>query len=146
MGRSWRTLAVLAVLAAASCSAPDPGPTAAQAGQTLKSHIGQLMRLPRLHDVAVTDPGGADVACGAGGVKRTYAAGARFDGDPELLVDLLTGRMTGTWGYRVERVFIPDSVKTVLRLAPARVTVTLDVPADDRATITGETDCVPAPR
>jgi hypothetical protein len=133
-------MATLAFLT--SCSKPDTGPTAAQAGETLKSHITQLMRQTGLRDVEVTDPGGKDVSCGAGGTKRTYGARSTFEGDGEVLVNQLTGTLTGTWGYKVDRVFVPSSARTILKLARSRTTVTLDLPTGHEVTVVGETDCV----
>ncbi|MFI7642792.1 hypothetical protein [Nonomuraea sp. NPDC049400] len=135
-------LAMAALALATSCSTPDTGPTAAQAGETLKAHITQLMRETGLRNVEVTDPGGKDVSCGEGRTKRTYGAKSTFDGNGEVLINQLTGTLTGTWGYKVDRVFIPDSAKTILKLAPSRTVVTLDLPTEHEVAVVGETDCV----
>lgn len=120
----------------------DPGPSAAQAGETLKTHITQLMTKADLRDFDVTDPGGKDVPCGDEGTKRTYGVKSTFRMDPEVLIARLVGALTSTWGYEIEQVFVPDRGKTVLKLASARTTVTVDLPETDVLTVTGETDCV----
>lgn len=137
-------LAVSALVLVTACtgSGTDTGPTAAQAGKTLEAHITQLMSRSGLRDVEVTDPGGKDLPCADGGTKRTYGARSTFEGGGEVLINQLTGVLTATWGYEVEQVLIPESAKTVLKLASSRTTVTLDLPAEHELIVAGETDCV----
>ncbi|MER7134267.1 hypothetical protein, partial [Streptosporangium saharense] len=52
----------------------ESGPTAAEAGETLKTHITELMKQRHALDVQITDSGGRDVPCGEGKAKRTFAA------------------------------------------------------------------------
>ncbi|MEV0230239.1 hypothetical protein [Nonomuraea sp. NPDC050786] len=137
-------MAVLAL--ATSCSKADAGPTAAQAGETLRSHITQLMRQTGLRDVEVTDPGGKDVSCGGGGTKRTYGARSTFDGGGDGFLLEMTGRLTSTWGYKVDMASATASHKTVFKLASSRTTVTVDMPTEHEITVVGETDCVPPQR
>lgn len=120
----------------------DPGPSAAQAGETLKTHITQLMTKADLRDFDVTDPGGKDVPCGDEGTKRTYGVKSTFRMDTEVLIAELVGTLKDVWGYKVDHVVVPYQGKTVLKLASARTTVTLDLPETDVLTVTGETDCV----
>ncbi|MFG6201698.1 hypothetical protein [Nonomuraea sp. JJY05] len=134
-------MATLAFLT--SCSKPDTGPTAAQAGETLKSHITQVMRQTGLRDVEVTDPGGKDVSCGEGGTKRTYGARSTFEGDGDGFVLEMTERLRATWGYKVDMASATASHKTVFKLASSRTSVTVDMPTEHEITVVGETDCVP---
>jgi hypothetical protein len=134
--------AMMAFAVVTGCAESDPGPTAAQAGETLKTHIDELMAEAGLRDFQVTDPGGKDVPCGAEGKKRTYGVKSSFQSDAESLIGQLTGTLTSMWGYTVEEVFVPDTGKTVLKLTRSRTTVTLDLPAEQVVTVTGETDCV----
>ncbi|WP_157383141.1 hypothetical protein [Nonomuraea coxensis] len=135
-------LAMAAVALLASCAGPPEGPTAAQAGETLKAHITQLMGDAGLKQIEVTDPGGRDVPC-AGGTKRTYGVSADVEGGDGTLLEM-TGRLTGMLGYRVDMAAATASHRTVFKRDSSRTTVVLDLPAEHRLTVAGETDCVPA--
>ncbi|WP_162794985.1 iron-containing alcohol dehydrogenase [Nonomuraea lactucae] len=135
-------VAAAALPVLAGCGGTDPGPTPAQAGETLRSHINQLMKDTGLPNVAVTDPGGRDLDCGENGTKRTYGVRSTFRGEDAGLIDEMTGRLTQRWGYKVDAVFAPESYRTVLKLVPSRTTVTLDMPTKHEITVAGETDCV----
>ncbi|WP_090759626.1 hypothetical protein [Nonomuraea maritima] len=139
-------LAVSALVLVTACtgSGTDTGPTAAQAGKTLEAHITQLMSRSGLRDVEVTDPGGKDLPCADGGTKRTYGARSTFEGGGEGLVLEMTGRLTSTWGYKVDMAAATTARKTVFKLPPSRTTITVDVPSEYEVTVVGETDCVPA--
>ncbi|GAA3712622.1 hypothetical protein GCM10022224_092730 [Nonomuraea antimicrobica] len=128
----------------AGCGGGDPGPTAAQAGETLKTHITELIGETGLKDVQVTDPGGKDVSCGEEGAKRTYAVKSTFRGEDTGLIGEMAGALTLNWGYKVDKVFTPESYKTILKLASARTTVTLDMPVMGDVVVSGETSCIPA--
>jgi hypothetical protein len=132
------------IAVSAGCAQSDPGPTAAQAGETLKSHITELMKQSDLSDADVTDPGGRDISCGDDKAKRTYGVSATFPGERPSLISQMTGGLIMTWGYKVDRVFSPESEKTILKLKEARTTITLDMPSVGRAIVLGETDCLPA--
>ena len=66
------TAALLLTLLTA-CTSED-SPTAAQAGQTLKKHVLQLLKERNAQNVTITDPGGKNIPCGDGKAKQTFAA------------------------------------------------------------------------
>ncbi|GLW08434.1 hypothetical protein Misp01_35640 [Microtetraspora sp. NBRC 13810] len=141
----WRCLMASAVLTlSTACTQSTSGPTATQAGETLKTHITQLMAETDLRDVKVVDAGGKDVACGEGGTKRTYAVQVQMPYERPSLIGQMAGALSRIWGYEVTEVF-GGSEKTILRLESARTNLTLDMPDVRLATVAGETDCVPAP-
>ncbi|MFI0424275.1 hypothetical protein [Spongiactinospora sp. 9N601] len=69
-------LAVAALATSCSAVGAKRQPTAAEAGATLKAHILRLLDEVSGQDVRITDPGGKDIPCGEGKVKRTFAASA----------------------------------------------------------------------
>lgn len=143
--RVWPyAVAVAVVTVLAGCAEDDPGPTAAQASETLKSQIDSVMReSAALANIRIIDPGQKDIPCGDEKVKRRYAATAEFHPEDQGLVDQLAGALLGQ-GYKVSEVDAPNSQRTVLRLPTARTVVTLDVPTPGTVTVVGETDCVAA--
>jgi hypothetical protein len=137
------TIAMMAFAVVAGCTTTNPDLTAAEAGETLKTHINELMAKADLPAFQVIDPGGRDFPCENNGKKRTYAVRSPFRGDAEGLIAELTGTLASVWGYEVDKVFVPDTGKTVLKLTRSRTTVTLDLPAEHVVMVSGETDCVP---
>ncbi|MEV4176791.1 hypothetical protein [Nonomuraea sp. NPDC049709] len=134
-------MALLAVLAA--CSTPDPGPTVEQAGQTLERHITEMMEQTGPEEIVVIDPGGKDVPCGSDGVKRTYAVRTTYNRFDDHLIAEMAGRLSTTWGYKVHEPYSAGSLRTTLKLAPARTSITVETPSDHEAKAAGETDCIP---
>ncbi|MGW4799136.1 hypothetical protein ACWEPC_42640 [Nonomuraea sp. NPDC004297] len=144
MAPVWRYATAAGLLAVlAGCSTADPGPTAEQAGQTLQQHITELMASVDAEEVAVTDPGGKDVPCGADGVKRTYAVKSTFSRLSDLLLPEMAGKLSTTWGYKVHEPYKYGSPRTTLKLASARISITVETPNDHEAVAEGETDCIP---
>lgn len=132
------------IATSAGCARSDPGPTAAQAGETLKSHVTWLVKhVGPFPESEVTDPGGKDIACGEGKIKRTYGVKATLPGRDSGLIDQMTGALGMNLGYKVDRVFAPESQKTILKLKEARTTIILDMPNTLLMTVVGETECVP---
>lgn len=145
MGRSVR-LGVVAcatvLLTVTGCG--ESGPTAAQAGETLKTHITELMKQRHALDVQITDSGGRDVPCGEGKAKRTFAAIGR-DSDPRTEADslnsLLLGALSGVADYRI----VEDRGDAPLKLAndEYKTKMTLESPGNGKYSVSGETECLP---
>jgi hypothetical protein len=100
------TLASLALTGCADESpAPVPaesGPTAAQAGRTLKQHILQLLKERNAQHVTITDPGGKNIPCADGKAKQTFAAtGADLESRtaPDALNEMLLGALRRIGDY-----------------------------------------------
>jgi hypothetical protein len=129
-------------------------PTAAEAGETLKTHITKLMEVAAASDVKVTDPGGRDIPCGDGRAKRTYAVIGR-DGEPETDPDSLNTRLVGALDrvahYDITGQLLPGDITdqrpgpTYVRLANDRTKTVLIVesPGAGQYGIRGETECLP---
>ncbi|MBB4918255.1 hypothetical protein [Streptosporangium saharense] len=121
----------------------ESGPTAAQAGETLKAHITELMRQRHALDVQITDPGGRDIRCGEGRAKRTFAAVGR-DPAPETggdsLNDLLLGALSRVAPYRITE----DRGDAPIWLAndEYKTTIILESPGNGRYRVRGETACL----
>src|SRR5262245_61105683 len=96
-------LAVANALVLTGCDS-DEGPTAAQAGQTLKNHILQLLKERNAQDVTVTDPGGRNIPCGDGKAKQTFAVVAA-DADartrPQIIKDGFISALGHVGNYRI---------------------------------------------
>jgi hypothetical protein len=126
------------------CAQSDPGPTAAQAGETLKSHITWLVKhsgpFPKSE---VTDPGDKEISCAEDKVKRTYGVTVTLQGKDSGLIDQMTGALGMNLGYKVDKVFAPDSYRTILKLEEASTVITLDMPEARLVTVVGETGCLP---
>ncbi|MFI7046906.1 hypothetical protein ACWDTT_13235 [Streptosporangium sandarakinum] len=132
----------VAVLAVSGCGAS--GPTAAEAGETLKHHITEVMKRRRALDVQITDPGGRDIPCGEGKAKRTFAAVGRDRApgtEPGLLNDLLMGALFRVARYRI----VEDEENAPIRLAgdEYRTVIILDSRRHGQYGMRGETNCLP---
>jgi hypothetical protein len=68
------TTLLVAPLIPAGHEPGEPEPTAAEAGAILKAHVLRLIEEVSYASPQVTDPGGRDIPCGDGKVKRTFAA------------------------------------------------------------------------
>ena len=114
--RHGAMICAMALLTISGCA--ETGPTAAEAGETLKLHITELMKESHALDVKVTDPGGRDISCGEDKAKRTFAATGRhaapnIDGDG--LNTLLVGALSSVARYRI----VEDPGNAPIRLANA---------------------------
>jgi hypothetical protein len=144
MASVWRcAIAVGGVAVLAGCSTADRGPTVEQAGRTLQEHITELMESVDPEETVVTDSGGKDVACGADGVKRTYAARSTFSRSDKHLLAEMVGRLSMMWSYKVDKPYGPGLPRTTMKLASSRTSITLETPSDHEALAAGETDCIP---
>ncbi|GAA1273294.1 hypothetical protein GCM10009677_28060 [Sphaerisporangium rubeum] len=133
---------VLLTISLASCSNAD-GPTAAQAGQTLKSHVIRLLKERNAQNVTVTDPGGRNLPCAEGQARQTFAAeGADLDPgtNPDALNDMLVGALKRVATYSI----VSDS-GGVVRLASSstRTNLTLNSRTPGVYVVRGETECLP---
>ncbi|WP_371783647.1 hypothetical protein [Streptosporangium subroseum] len=132
----------MTLLAVSGCA--DNGPTAAEAGETLKSHITELMKERHALDVRITDSGGRDVACGEGKAKRTFAAIGRDPApqtEPDMLNDLLLGALSRVASYRIAE----DRGNAPIRLAndEYKTVIILESPGNGQYAVRGETECLP---
>ncbi|WP_143653620.1 hypothetical protein [Streptosporangium subroseum] len=131
-----------ALLAVSGCA--DSGPTAAEAGETLKSHITELMKKRHALDVRITDFGGRDTPCGEGKAKRTFAA-TGMDGAAQRGADslntLLLGSLSGVASYRI----VEDRGDAPIKLAndEYKTKMILESPGKGKYAVRGETECLP---
>ncbi|MER7207484.1 hypothetical protein [Streptosporangium sp. NPDC000239] len=145
MGRSVRlgvAACAVTLLTVAGCG--DSGPTAAEAGETLKAHITELMKERHALDVQITDPGGRDIPCGEGKAKRTFAAIGKDSAEqrePDSLNDLLLGALSRVANYRIAE----DPGRGPIRLASDKykTVIILESPRNGQYGVRGETECLP---
>ncbi len=134
------TVCAAALLAVSGCG--DRGPTAAQAGETLKRHITELMKEGHVLDVKITDPGGRDIHCGEGKAKRTFAATARDatpESEPDGLNTFLVGVLARVAPYRI----VEDRGPAPIRLASKEYgTVLILESSVGQYKVRGETECL----
>lgn len=132
----------VALLAVSGCG--GSGPTVAQAGETLKAHITELMKKSHVLDVKITDVGGRDVPCGDGKAKRTFAATGRDSAperEPNSLNIFMLGALDSVAPYRI----VEDRGNAPIRLASEKykTVVILESPANGQYAVSGETECLP---
>ncbi|MFD0883025.1 hypothetical protein ACFQ08_00375 [Streptosporangium algeriense] len=145
MGRSVRLgVAVCAVTLLTVAGCGDSGPTAAEAGETLKAHITELMKESHVLDVKITDPGGRDIPCAEGKAKRTFAATARDSApqsDPDGLNTFMVGALSSVAPYRI----VEDPGNAPIRLANEeyKTVIIFESPANGQYAVRGETECLP---
>jgi hypothetical protein len=136
-------LAVAIPLALTGCDSDD-GPTAAQAGQTLKNHILQLLKERNAQDVTVTDPGGKNIPCGDGKAKQTFAATGedlQSSTEPAALNSMMVGALQRVGDY----AFLPkESGGAILKLSSesTRTVLLLNSQRNGQYAVQGETDCL----
>ncbi|GAA4912723.1 hypothetical protein HD597_012332 [Nonomuraea thailandensis] len=144
---AWRMISapLIALFVLAGCGGTDnpEAPTAAEAGATLKEHITRTFEGAQAKDVQITDPGGKDVPCSEGKVKRTYAATARNDigsGDPNSMLLVMAGALDLVAEYELNA----PGQRTMQDLVSKefRTHIVLSSPAKHVMVISGETDCL----
>lgn len=144
MGRPVRLgVAVCAVTLLTVAGCGESGPTAAEAGETLKSHITRLMKQRYALDVQITDPGGRDIPCGEGKAKRTFAAVGRdpvTERDGDGLNTLLLGTLSGVAPYRIAE----DRGNAPIKLVndEYKTKIVLESPGNGHYAVKGETECL----
>ncbi|MBB2743766.1 UNVERIFIED_ORG: hypothetical protein FHR35_003602 [Microbispora rosea subsp. rosea] len=134
---------LLALLTSTACTSED-SPTAAQAGQTLKKHVLQLLDEAGARDVAITDPGGKDIPCADGGVKQTFAVTAGDiddDRQPQFIKDELVGALRRVARYQMISDGF-DAGPVEVRDATSGSVLQLGAPAKGRIAISGWTGCL----
>jgi len=137
-------VAVAIPLALTGCDSDD-GPTAAQAGQTLKNHILGVLNERTALDVTITDAGGKNVPCGDGMAKQTFAATGRDsagDPSPEGLNALMVGALGRVADYRIVSADAPGKPVRAVN-AGTRTTLVFQSPGNGLYAVAGETDCLP---
>jgi hypothetical protein len=140
--RNVAALLLLVTLALSGCTS-DNGPTASQAGQTLKSHILQLLKERNAQNVTITDPGGKNIPCASGKAKQTFAA----TGDdlperaPDALVDSLLGALKRVAPYGIVSAGEPGS-PVRMQDKDAHTILVLSSPGNGRYLVSGETFCL----
>ncbi|MFD8531458.1 hypothetical protein ACFV0L_28965 [Streptosporangium canum] len=132
----------MALLVVSGCG--DSGPTAAEAGVTLKVHIIELMRQRHALDVRITDFGGRDIPCGEGKAKRSFAVVGRDTSEQtegDSLNTLLVGSLSGVAPYRI----IEDRGDAPIKLASKayKTVIILESPGRGQYAVRGETECLP---
>ncbi|WP_189239004.1 hypothetical protein [Planomonospora parontospora] len=135
-------ICAMTLLAVSGCAEKEP--TAAEAGETLKLHITELMKQRHALDVKITDPGERDIPCGEGRAKRTFAATGKDSAPqrkPDGLNDLLLGALSRVAPYEI----IEDHGNGPIKLAnnEYNTVIILDSPADGQYGARGETECLP---
>lgn len=143
-GSVRRGVVVCAVVLLAVSGCGDNGPTAAEAGETLKAHITELMKKSQVLDIRITDSGGRDIPCGEGKAKRTFAAVGRDPASnrkPDSLNTLLLGALSGVASYRI----VEDRGNAPIRLAndKYKTVIILRSPSNGQYAVRGETECLP---
>ncbi len=136
-----RLCAILLASALAVAGCGESEPTAAEAGETLKTHILKLLDEVSAQNVQVTDPGGKDIPCGDGKAKRTFAATAP-DSSPERAPYTLNVIMVSDL-ERIADYSITESTGAVIRMAhePTRTVILLGS-VKGRYSVRGETQCL----
>jgi hypothetical protein len=122
-------------------------PTAAEAGQTLKTHILELLKERVADDITITDPGGKNIPCGDDRAKQTFAATGKDL--PERKPDALRAMLLGTLGRIADyKITNPESTNEPIHVASEslRTNLILDAPSNGIYAISGETQCLPAHR
>ncbi|MGI5156161.1 hypothetical protein [Microbispora sp. CA-102843] len=133
---------LLALLTSTACTTEN-SPTAAQAGQTLKKHILQLLEERNAQNVTITDPGGKNIPCGDGKAKQTFAATGQDlpQRGPAALVDSLVGALKRVAPYDITAVGDPGEPVRVRNNA-AHTLLTLASPRNGQYLVSGETECL----
>lgn len=135
---------LLALLTATACTSEET-PTAAEAGQTLKKHILQLLEERNAQNVTITDPGGKNIPCGDGEAKQTFAAKGEdlaHGTSPENIRAALLGAVERVAAYKAVDVgSLSDPVHVVND--STRTELVLDASGTGLYAVSGETKCLP---
>ncbi|MET8156985.1 hypothetical protein ABZT47_11465 [Sphaerisporangium sp. NPDC005289] len=141
--RKFAAVALLTPLVLTACTI-DKGPTVAQAGQTLKGHILQLLQERHARDVTITDPGGKNVPCGHGRAKQTFAVRATdidARSKSQLVKDGLVATLKRVAPYEIASDDF-DSKPIRLENQDAATVLYVGSPLDGQIDLRGETHCL----
>ncbi|MDF5756261.1 hypothetical protein [Spongiactinospora sp. TRM90649] len=131
---------LLAVPATTGCGQREP--TASEAGATLKSHILRLIDEVSYESPQVTDPGGKDIPCGNGRVKRTFAAtgpDSAEQSDPRTLNTMMLSAVKEFADYRLTG---PGDPNFDLINKATRTSIHLNSSKNGTYSASGETYCL----
>ncbi|WP_152990520.1 hypothetical protein [Sphaerimonospora mesophila] len=133
----------LTLVAASGCTSNET-PTAAQAGQTLKKHILQLLKERNAQNITITDPGGKNIPCADGRVKQTFGAtGSDLpDRRPDALVDALLGALKRVAPYRITSFADHPGDPITVQSESSQTILTLSAPTNGKYVVSGETKCL----
>ncbi|MEV4077204.1 hypothetical protein [Nonomuraea fuscirosea] len=150
MNPAWRVLSapLIGLFVLAGCGGKDEPklPTAAEAGVTLKDHVTRTLDGALGKDLKVTDPGGKDVPCTEGKVKRTYAAKARdsfYSGDSNLTLLAMIGSLGKVAEYDLTSSNSSDTYQEATN-KDLHLRIVLSAPDKGSMVVRGETECLPA--
>jgi hypothetical protein len=136
-------LSAAALLSVPACTTPSE-PTATQAGQTLKSHILELLKERNAQNITITDPGGKNVPCGEGRAKQTFAA-TGTDVAASTTAPTIRTLLLGA----IDRVAAYEVVNAGSMMKPvhvvdheARTELVLDSPREGWYSVSGQTECL----
>lgn len=147
--QAWRILSAppIALLMLAGCAKTDAPPvlTAAEAGATLKEHITRTLDGAQGEDIEVTDPGGKDISCSDGKVKRTYTAKARdsfYSGDRNLTLLAMIGSLSKVADYELDNSNANDTYQEAA-IKDLYLRIIMSAPAEGSMMARGETERLP---
>ncbi|MEV6980486.1 hypothetical protein AB0M95_04395 [Sphaerisporangium sp. NPDC051017] len=138
-------LVLLTPVVLTACAA-DTGPTATQAGQTLKYHILQLLKESNAKNVTITDPGGKNLSCSDSKVRQTFAASA-VDSEPKAKSQIVKDGLVSALGRVAPYKIVTDGFDDgPIRLenTEAATVLYLSSSLDGRIDVRGQTQCLPA--
>ncbi|MFC4060608.1 hypothetical protein ACFOWE_20080 [Planomonospora corallina] len=143
LARQGALIFTATLFAISGCAEKEP--TAAEAGETLKRHITELMKRSQALNVEVTDPGGRDVPCGEDRAKRTYAAVGQ-DAEPHSDANGLNGLLVGALSSVASYQITEDPGNAPIKLASEmhRTKLIFESTEDGQLKVRGETECLPS--
>ncbi|GIH28290.1 hypothetical protein Aph01nite_66000 [Acrocarpospora phusangensis] len=142
LGATLLAAVLVAGVALAVVDRRETEPTAAEAGETLKTHILTLLNEVFAQNIQITDAGGKDIPCPDDRVKRTFAAtgldSAEQTQPRTLNLQMLSAlnefadyEMTGPGDQQFS--VVSENTKTSLHLNSSE---------NGRYAVSGETDCL----
>ncbi|WP_248963898.1 hypothetical protein [Sphaerisporangium perillae] len=140
--RKAAALVLLAPLVLTACTSGE-SPTSSQAGQTLKTHILQLLKERNADNIAITDPGGKNIPCAKDKAKQTFAASGRDlpERKPDALIDSLLGALKRVAPYQIVSSGTPGQPIRVENKT-TRTILVLGSPVNGKYVVSGETQCL----
>jgi hypothetical protein len=143
--RPLAAVLLLGLFTSTACTSDD-SPTAAQAGQTLKKHVLQLLKERNAQNVSITDPGGKNIPCGDGKAKQTFAATGEDLASrttPENIRAALLGAVERVATYEVVDAGALSNPVHVVNES-TRTELVLDAAGNGIYSVSGETTCLSA--